>query len=40
MSYVVTALLGAAIGYIAAYFQHNPTAWPELKALFKKKDGA
>ncbi len=37
MSYVLVLALGMIVGYVGAYFQHNPTAWAELKALFKKK---
>ena len=37
MSYVLTFLIGAALGYVGAYFQHKPEKWAELLALFKKK---
>ena len=37
MSYVIVGLLGIAVGYIGAYFQHNPDRRAEIAALFKKK---
>ncbi len=37
MGFVIGLALGMIVGYVGAYFQHNPTAWAELKALFQKK---
>lgn len=37
MGYVLALILGAALGYVGAYFQHNPERRAELVALFKKK---
>ena len=38
MDYVLVFIAGGALGYLGAWFQHNPTKWRELLALFKKKD--
>ncbi len=37
MSYLIVALMGVGVGYIGAYFQHNPERRAEIAALFKKK---
>lgn len=36
MGFVFGLLIGAALGYGIAYFQHNPQKIDELKALFRK----